>query len=206
VIRKSAEIISVLFHPLVQTTLLSVAIYLYIPEILKPFDKETIPSLLFLLATLTFLIPLMSIIALRVIGAIDSIRMSNQSERPLPFFFIGCYYALTVFLFSQRIVLSDIMIMILIASTTLIFLIAVVSYFMKISVHAAASWGVVGFLYAIHLHLPAAPILFPIMVFIILAGLISSARLLLDAHTPKEVYTGGVLGFVLCFGMLYFAM
>jgi len=206
VIRKFAEFISIVFHPLVQTTLLSAVIYFYTPELLKPFDRETIPSLLFMLATLTCFVPLMSIIALRVIGAIGSVRMEERSERLMPFFFIGCYYAITVYLFSQRVVLSDIMIHILQAITALIFLIFIITFFYKISVHAAASWGVFGILLAIHLHLPDAPLLLPVLTFLILAGLISSLRLYLNAHTPGEVHSGAVLGFVLCFVFLYFMM
>ncbi len=205
-IRKSAEIISIVFHPLIQTTLLAASIYFFMPELLKPFDNDTVPSLLFMLATLTFLVPLMSIVALKVIGAISSIRMENRSERLMPFFFIGCYYALTVYMFSQRIVLSDIMILILLTVTVLIFLIFLITFFYKISVHAAASWGVFGILMAIHMRLPDAPLLMPLIAFLLLAGSISSARLLLNAHTPAEVHSGAVLGFVLCFGFLYFMM
>ena len=205
-IRKSAEFISIVFHPLIQTTLLAAVIYYVMPELLKPFDNDTVPSLLFMLATLTFLVPLLSIVALRVIGAIGSVRMENRSERLMPFFFIGCYYALTVYMFSQRIVLSDIMILILLTVTILIFLIFLITFFFKISVHAAASWGVFGILLAIHLRLPDAPMLFPLIVLLLLAGAVSSARLLLNAHKPVEVHVGAVLGFVLCFGFLYFMM
>ncbi|MCA6074014.1 PA-phosphatase [Fulvivirga sedimenti] len=205
-IRKLAEFISVILHPLVQTTLLAAVIFRYIPEILKPFNVETIPNLLFLLAILTFIVPILSVVALRLIGAISTLRMEERRERLMPFFFIGCYYALTVYLFSQRVVLNDVMILILSIITILVFLVFLITFFMKISVHAAASWGVVGFLLAIHLHLPYSPLLYPIVVFLILAGLVSSARLLLNAHTPREVHTGAVLGFALCFGILYFAM
>ena len=188
------------------TTLLSATIYYFIPELLRPFDMETIPNLLFLLATLTCFVPLLSIVALRIIGAIHSLHMEDRSERLMPFFFIGCYYALTVYLFSQRVVLSDIMIWILLSVTILVFLIFIITFFMKISVHAAASWGVFGILLAIHIHLPSAPLLYPVIISLLLAGGISSARLYLNAHTPVEVHTGAILGFVLCFGMLYFAM
>ncbi len=205
-IRKFAEFISVVLHPLVQTTLLAAVIFWYIPVLMKPFNIETIPNLLFLLGTLTFIVPILSVAALQLIGAISSIRMDDRRERLMPFFFIGCYYALTVYLFSQRVVLSDVMILILAIVTLLIFLVFVITFFMKISVHAAASWGVVGFLLAIHLHLPYSPLLYPIVVFVILAGLVSSARLFLNAHTPFEVHTGAILGFGVCFGILYFTM
>ncbi len=53
--------------------------------------------------------------------------------------------------------------------------------------------------------LPESPLLIPVVVSVILAGIVSSARLYLNAHTPHEVYAGVVLGFAVCFGILYFA-
>jgi membrane-associated phospholipid phosphatase len=131
--------------------------------------------------------------------------MPTRRERLMPFFFISLFYGLTVYFFSQRLAMNDMIVVMLIAVTVLIFLIFLITTNFKISVHSAASWGVFGCLLSLNTQLPESPLLIPVVVSVILAGIVSSARLYLNAHTPREVYAGLVLGFAVCFGILYFA-
>jgi hypothetical protein len=204
-VTKIAKFISIVFHPTFQATFLTFILYSSVPELFRPFDDSSFPRLLLFVAVLTCLFPLMLILGLRALGTISSLNMPTRQERLMPFFFISLFYGLTVYFFSQRLAMNDMIVVMLIAVTILIFLIFLITIKFKISVHAAASWGVFGCLLSLNTQLPDSPLLYPIIGSVLLAGLVSSARLYLNAHTPKEVYYGLLLGFAVCFGILYFA-
>ena len=200
-----AQFISIVFHPTFQATFLIFVLYQFVPELFRPFDDSSFPRLLLFVALLTCLFPLMLILGLRALGSISSLQMPTRRERLMPFFFISLFYGLAVYFFSQRLAMNDMIVVMLIAVTVLIFLIFLITIKFKISVHSAASWGVFGCLLSLNTQLPESPLLIPVVGSVILAGLVSSSRLYLNAHSPKEVYYGLALGFVVCFGILYFA-
>lgn len=204
-IKKLAQLISFVLHPTFQATILIYVLYQYIPELFVPFDDNSFPRLLLFVGVLTCIFPLMLILGLRALGTVSSLAMPTRRERLMPFFFISLFYALTVYFFSQRLAMNDVIVIMLLAVTVLIFLIFLITTRFKISVHSAASWGVFGCLLSLNTQLPDSPLLYPLVASAIAAGLVGSSRLYLDAHTPKQVYYGGILGFVVCFGILYFA-
>jgi membrane-associated phospholipid phosphatase len=82
-------------------------------------------------------------------------------------------------------------------------LVTVITFFFKISAHTTGTAGVLGCLIAIHLKYIDSMLFWPIVVALVLHGIVSSARLYLNTHDPKEVYLGAVLGFVVNFGAIY---
>ena len=81
-------------------------------------------------------------------------------------------------------------------------MVALLSTVFKISAHSAGAWGVVGFITAINFKYPDSQLFFPIIMSIVLAGAINSARLYLNEHDLNEVGWGSVLGFVISFGAI----
>lgn len=198
-LRKIALFVSVILHPLLLTTLLTGALYLYIPEIIRPASPDLIRRVIVLIFTLTFVIPICSLLVMKLLGSIQDLHMRNRRERFMPFFFIGCYYAVSTYLFFTRLPFSDVLLTIFVGVTLIIFVASFMTLFMKVSVHAMGIWGVVGFLLGLHMRIPVAGLFLPMVVSLLLAGIVSSSRLLLNEHSPAEVYTGGVTGFLLCF-------
>jgi hypothetical protein len=203
-LRQVALFFSYLFHPLLLTTLLIGLLYLYVPEVITPVDDNTIQSILILIFTLTYVIPLCSVLVMKLLGSIESLHLYNRRERFLPFFFIGTYYAITTYLFTSRMPFSDMLLIIFLSITVLIFVVTFLTLWLKISIHAAGMWGMVGFILAIHLTAPVTGLFVPLIVSLLLAGIVSSSRLLLDEHSPREVYYGGIVGFSICFSAIYF--
>ncbi len=156
-----------------------------------------------LIFALTFVIPLCSILVMKLLGSISNLHMRSRKERFMPFFFIGIYYAVTTYLFVSRLPFSDVLLYIFGGVTLLIFVCTFITLFMKISLHAAGIWGIVGFILALHLKIPVAGLFLPMNVSLLLAGLVSSSRLYLNEHTPRQVYVGAITGFLICFGALF---
>jgi membrane-associated phospholipid phosphatase len=76
----------------------------------------------------------------------------------------------------------------------------------KISVHAAAIWGVAGFFSALSSFYYAKNLMIVLSIIFLFSGLTVFARLKLGRHTPNESWIGALLGFVyFYFGFSIFA-
>ena len=180
-------------------TLTYVIVYLFLPEIIKPLGLITLP---FLFVT-TFLIPLLSISVLKYTSNISSLTLENREERLIPFIFVAVFYAITSYMFVYKVRVNPVVGVMLVSTTVLIILLTIITLFEKISIHSAGMSGVVGFLIVFALKYPDSTVLYPLLVMIVLAGLVMTSRLYLNAHTPREIFSGFLVGFTVCFGMLY---
>lgn len=88
--------------------------------------------------------------------------------------------------------------MLIIAAMVVVSLI--ITFFFKISIHSLSVSGAIGILLPLNKVTEEATLLLPTAFIILAAGLVMSARLLLDAHTPREVLYGGIVGFLVGFG------
>lgn len=202
-LKKLANIISFVFHPLLMTSLLVVTLYFFAPTTLLPVQQNSIGYLLIIVLILTYILPLFSVGMLKATNTISSFKLDDRKERVMPFFFITVYYALTTYFFATKLVLGDDMIILFGSVTVTIFLITVITTFFKISAHTAGTAGVFGLLLAFHLKYLDSLLFWPIIVMLLLHGIVSSARLYLNTHDPLEVHLGAALGFVVNFGAIY---
>lgn len=78
-----------------------------------------------------------------------------------------------------------------------------VTFFYKLSVHSLAMWGAVGMMLPMNKVSEMGSLLIPTVVVIVVAGMVMSARLALNAHTPREILIGSTSGFAIgFFGMI----
>ena len=75
----------------------------------------------------------------------------------------------------------------------------IITYFWKISVHAIGISGIIGVLTRIAFSVQSIELLIFLMIGLILSGFVMSARLSLNAHTPKQIYMGFLVGFLISF-------
>lgn len=174
-------------------------LYWYMPELIKPLTIVTLP---FLFIT-TFLIPLLSISMLKFSGSISSFKLQNREERVMPFSFVSIFYGMTTYLFVFKIQVNEIIAILLASTTALVMLLTLITLWYKISIHAAGISGVVGFFLVFALKYPDSMAFYPLLILLMCAGLVMSARLYLNAHSPKEILAGMCAGLVICFGALY---
>ncbi len=84
--------------------------------------------------------------------------------------------------------------------TAMVMVTWIVTFFYKISVHSLAVCGGLGILLPINQTTEQLELLMPTVAIILISGVVMSSRLLLGAHTPREVMYGGVVGFMIGFG------
>lgn len=200
--RTVAKIISVLFHPLLLATYLVAIVGFYFPVMLA-ISPRFLNIILGFVFCFTFILPVVNIMMFRYFGTISSYTMHSRNERMVPFVAITVIYLVMVFLFYQKLPLSDNFNKLMVIVTTLVVASTIITFFHKVSIHSLAACGMIGILLPLNKAVENGQLLWPTALAFVLAGLIMSARLYLNAHTFNEVITGAVTGFTIGFaGML----
>ncbi|MEY4931508.1 MAG: hypothetical protein RI909_2232 [Bacteroidota bacterium] len=200
--RTAAQILSILFHPLLLATYLVTMIGFYFPTMLS-ITPQSFKIVLGFVFCFTFLLPVVNIIMFRYFGTISSYTLHARSERLIPFVAIAIIYVVMVFLFYTKLPLSQNFNKLMVIVTTLVVFSAVVTFLYKVSIHSLAACGMIGILLPLNKALENNILLWPTAIALVIAGLVMSARLYLNAHTFNEVIMGAVAGFSIGFaGML----
>ncbi len=197
--RLLAKIISIIVHPLLMTCYLFILLYIFLPSILLPIQTSNFYVFLGAVFGITFLFPLFSILILKLTGGVSSIELPNQKERIIPFIFISFYYAMACYLFYIKLPVNPVFIKILAVTALLVIISTIFNFFIKLSIHSLSVWASVGMMLWLNRAEANNPLLYPIIVLVIVAGLVMSARLYLNAHTMKEVIVGAFTGFTVSF-------
>jgi membrane-associated phospholipid phosphatase len=203
-VRAAANLVSIIFHPLLLTTYLVLLLGTFFPALLMiaPQNLRVMTAFIF---CFTFLLPIVNLIMFRMFGTISSYTLENRSERVIPFIAIALIYLVTAFLFFYKLRFSDNFNFLLVIVAMLVVAAVVLNFFLKVSVHALAAWGGIGILLPLNKAVEQPDLLWPSAGAIVVAGFIMAARLYLNAHTPREILVGSVAGFTIgFFGVLFF--
>lgn len=194
--------ISLTFHPLLIATWMSALLFLKAPEIYPGLQPQAYLYFISAIFIITCLLPAISIFVMKMSSMISSFELVKRSERLYPFAIISIYYGVAAYLFTVKIQIGSPFNVIMVGVAALIVLLLIISTRFKISIHAAAIWSALGFLSALIVTRGIdLGIFFYIM--ILAGGITSSSRLLLGYHTPKEIWSGTILGFVYGFSAIY---
>jgi hypothetical protein len=191
-----ARIISILFHPL-GMPVLGCLILFYSGSYLAFMPQGLKEMILLIILTGMVLLPLSLIPIYMYRKLISNLDFSKRNERFLPLLITTILYYLT-FLILKRIPISGLILGMVGSATISLFFLSLVTIKYNISLHAAGSGGLFGFLLAITLRLG---LFSPLSLYgsVLLAGLAGTARLKQNAHEPAEIYLGYLAGFVFCF-------
>lgn len=168
------------------------------PEFYRPLNEQQTLNIIYRLSVVTVLLPALSIGILKFTGYIGSIHLSERNERFVPYLFTCLYYGVMTYIFYQGMSFHPFYVL-MSSITILILVLTFVNLFIKVSAHACSIMGIIGFLSALKLNDPEFTMLFPLAGIIFLSGVIMMARLQLNAHKPSEVYSGAVIGYIICF-------
>lgn len=199
-----AKVISVILHPLLIPTYASIIVFN-----LKFFFFFILPlqSKLILLANVfgfTFLIPAFAIYIMTRLSVIKSYYMDLKNERTIPLLITGIFYYMTYYMF-RNVNLPAMFYNFFLVSAILVIIAFIINYFWKISLHSIALGGFTAFILALFLKFNFdTRLLFLAAVF--LSGLAASARLMLNAHIPSQIYAGYLLGFAGMLSLYMFVM
>ncbi|PWJ57587.1 hypothetical protein CLV98_10657 [Dyadobacter jejuensis] len=201
--------LSVVFHPLLITTYVFGILFYQSPDLVgvSALEPATLGSILLLLFMNTFVAPSIIVFYMHRFGLISSLHIDHLPERRWPYLSTILIYAATTFFFGwylQPIANLAPQIGLLLGSVTLsLMVVAVVSLNWKISAHATGMGGAVGILGSLFLRFQDQALLPYLLVTIILAGALVSARLKLNAHTPPQTLAGFATGLLIAMVTIY---
>lgn len=121
--------------------------------------------------------------------------MEKGTDRVLPLILSSFFYYIG-YLILQRVPLFPIYQLFLIASILVQIALIIISLRWKISAHSAAIGGLVGGFFALAFRLQESPVLI-LITLIFIAGMVGTARLILEKHTSSQVYAGFLLGLLI---------
>lgn len=85
----------------------------------------------------------------------------------------------------------------------LVLISTLITFFYKLSIHSVAICGLLGIIMPLNKVAEGNQLLFSTILLILLAGIVMSSRLQLNAHTPREILIGSVTGLLTGFlGMI----
>lgn len=205
-----AIILSVIFHPLILTTYLFALLFMLSPELVgvSALELPALGSLLLLLCLNTFIAPALVIYYFQKLGIISSLYVDDLAERRLPYLACIIIYALATYLFGWQLEpigeLAPQISIILGSVTVSLVLMTVITLFWKVSAHATGIGGAITMLAGLMIRSGEPSIFYPLLVTIVIAGWLLSARLHLNAHTPAQILVGFVCGVFVSSMAVYF--
>lgn len=201
-----AQTLSILFQPLLMPSFLFLVLWAFAAPVLPAWDASSALLVFGLVFLTTCLIPLISLLALKVSGNLSgSFFMKDRRQRIVPFVFISLYYVLTAYLFSSKLFfVNELLIACITVVAALIVVLTIITFWWKISAHSMAMGGSIGVLLAVQFQHSMVAMLWPVLGTVVLAGAVMTSRLYLKAHDPAEVWVGFGVGLLFCFfGLQY---
>lgn len=207
----TSKILSVLFHPLLVVTYALILLISANPYLFSAQDPKARGLIVILIFLLSFIFPLLTIVMMKLTGLVSSLEMPNHKERIVPLAITTAFYMWLYINIKSNGMIPMALRMFILGATISIVLAFLINLYSKISLHTVGMGGLVvitvitKFMFSyeyFHLSLPGlgafqVSMNLMILITIVLAGLIGTARLQLKAHELTDIYGGyfvGVLG------------
>lgn len=185
--------LSYIFHPIFIPVYVSAYLLFIHPLMFAGFDLQARSRLLASVFVNLCFLPAITVFLCRKLRFVEGFQMNTQRERIIPLaaamvFYFWCWFALKNFN-----TLPELFRQFLLGCFITIIAAWLANIYYKVSLHGLAAGGMVGFLLLLlfseigysPLYLVAA---------ILIAGAVCSARLVLGAHRPVEVYSALIIG------------
>jgi hypothetical protein len=203
-----AQIISIVLHPLLiilYLLMILIAINPYLFALADLHEKTTFFVYTFVN---TLVIPILSILVMKMLGMVKSLEMHTSKERIGPLIVIGSLYLWMFINFKGNQIVPDIFSSFILGSVLSVFIAFFINNFTKLSLHMVGMGGLIVALIVMKFQLEYHEIYikvfdwfgalisldFLIILSILAAGVTGTARLYLKAHVSKELYLGLLVG------------
>jgi membrane-associated phospholipid phosphatase len=182
------------------TYLFALMVFL-LPAALYPIDSRFQLLFLALVFIITFVLPVCLLSFLKIFGSIKSFTLESRKERVFPFIMILLLYAAFTYIltYQDKIAFDDNVFKFLLIIDCLVLIATLFTLFYKVSIHAIGIMGLAGILIPLNKESDNIVLLWITIGVVLLAGIIMSARLQLNAHTPRQVLIGALSGFLIGF-------
>lgn len=194
-IRFFAHTLSYIFHPLFIPFYISWFIAFIHPSYFSGFSDAGKKRVLLMVTLNAIAFPFITVVLLKALGFIDSFFLRTQRDRIIPYiasmtFFFWAQYALREQPEIPRIVVAFMFGVFISSAAALI-----ANIYFKISMHAIGMGGFIGIFFVI-MQQNTMLMTWPLSTALLITGLVCSARLIVSNHTPKEIYSGLLVGFI----------
>jgi len=133
---------------------------------------------------------------------IESFRMESHKERVYPLLLSFVFYLMVFYLMSSY-QISNFLKSFILGSAISVGMLSIISWKWKISAHMAGIGGLLGLIFVLSVSLTVNLQTFTIIVLAV-SGLLGFARLQLNEHSPIQVFSGFLIGFISVFLSMIF--
>ena len=187
-----ARLLSIVFHPLLMPTIAVGVLFGLGTHISFALSQQAQLLIILIVLVNTAVAPVLVILFFKKVGYVENLYLNERSDRIYPTAITIFLYLFTWYLFRQA-NLPEILSFFVTGSILLTVVALAVTFYWKISIHMLSMGGFTGFLICLAMLLEQDIVLL-ILVSIIIAGLLGTARIKLNAHTPSQVYAGYTVG------------
>lgn len=192
-----ARFFSFVFHPIFVPVYLLLFVYVSDPYLQYLMPLVKMKPVLILLLVNTIVMPLLTFFYLRRKEVFTSMFLEKTNERKIGILILFLFHLITYLLWRKLNLPASFLSLFFGILLSLAAVFFITSYF-KISLHTLAFGGIVGAL--LGLFRAHGFLDYPILSIALLGlGIIASSRLILNAHTAKEVNFGALLGILILY-------
>jgi len=191
-LRTTARLISILFHPIVLPTYAFLLVYLTNPLLFSAYNDTQLGQIFLRVVINTFVFPVIAMLLVWRLGFVKSLEMNDPKERLVPYITTGAFYTWSYIIFRKS-GLPQMLDIIILGATITLFVIFFINIFKKVSAHTAAMGSFIIVVITACI-LTSSNFTFLVIPVVLLAGIIGSSRLLLNAHDTTEIFAGYIIG------------
>jgi hypothetical protein len=196
-LRGTATLISVIFHPLFIPLYVTGLLIASHPIQFADFSARGQLAILGPVIENTIILPLAVVLLLKPLGFINSMRLLTQKDRIVPYvatmIFYYWLYRVSAYHSQDHEQFPALLCVYLLGNFIAVILAFLANIIMKISLHGIAMGSVIGILLVMG-NDPYFNVSGVLMAAFLLAGLVATSRLILFAHRSREIYYGIALG------------
>lgn len=187
-----AKIISYVFHPVFMPAVMVAALHKLAPISFAGIDQRIYNQIFAMTVLNTVVFPILSVLLLKGLGFIQSIQMYNPKDRIIPLIISMIFY-FWAYQVVKNVHAPFILQTLMLGCFWGIIAVFMISIFYKISMHTSAAGSMIGII-IVHMMISPINMKVPLFAALVIAGLIGTARLLLNAHKQSEIWLGYVVG------------
>ena len=190
-----ANIFSYIFHPVFIPVYVTWFLLYIHPTAFTGFDQAARRQTMVIIVLNLVFFPLLSVGLLKALKFIESIHLRTQRDRIIPYISVGIFYFWGFLVLRQQpgfpALLTSFVLGIFLASSVCL----IANIYFKISMHATGMGAWLG-VFLLITYRNEMLMTWPLSLVILIGGLVFSARMLLSAHSQKDMCAGLLVGII----------
>jgi hypothetical protein len=185
--------ISFVFHPLFMPVYLLLILFQFPLLMIQGLNPAMRVLIIGLVLANNVLVPALAFKLMKGQGIIKSLQMHTARERRIPYLLLFVLYSVTLWMFSRTGFVPRIIVFVPLSAAVGSLMLYLVNLKFKVSAHTAAFGSAFAFLLLCNFYFAFSTL--PLLSLVLLSGgFTATARLYLNAHDEKEIYTGFSIG------------